>query len=96
MDDEAEKRILAIIQRGKIDHSGDGLICPRQAQAEFKVVHLEAEFGADPIKHNTKAAVEEAIWKEIHKKIFFSAEEVSYLSRQLKRRVWLLRCHVPS
>ena len=80
-DDEAEKRILAIIQREK-DRSFwrrlNYALGKHKRSRGVRVVHSEAEFGADPID------VEEAIWKEIHKKRFFLAEEAPICQGNLR------------
>lgn len=86
-DEEAEQKILAIIQREK-DRSFwrrlNYAMGKNKRGRGVRVVHSEDEFGADPIEHNTKAGVEDAIWNEIHKKRFFLAEEAPICQGKLR------------
>ena len=59
-DEDAEKKILAIIQQGK-DRSFlrwlNYAMGKHKQDRGAQVVHTEDEFGADPVEHNTKAGV---------------------------------------
>ena len=85
-DDEAEKKILAIIQREK-DRSFwrrvNYALGKHKKGRGVQVVHTELPEGG-AVEHNTQQSVQEAIWNEIHRKRFYRAESAPICKGNLR------------